>query len=111
MVMFARGNRQGASKFLATSLGIGWVGALALGCGGNPEDFAENAAAVGVTRSYFIAADEVVWDYAPSNGINLITGEPFDDQANVFVQPGPQRIGSKYWKALYREYTDGTFTH
>jgi hephaestin len=111
MVMIARVDRQGASKFLAISLGIGWVGAIALGCGGNPEDFAETSAAVGVTRTYFIAADEVIWDYAPSNGINLITGEPFDDQANVFVQQGPQRIGHKYWKALYREYTDSTFTH
>ena len=35
---------------------------------------------------------------------------PFDDTANVFVRPGPQRIGSVYRKALYREYTDGTFS-
>jgi len=61
------------------------------------------------TRTQFIAADEVDWDYAPS-GINKITGQPFDDEANVFVQQGPDRIGRVYRKALYREYTDATFS-
>jgi hephaestin len=61
------------------------------------------------TRTYYIAADEVEWDYAPA-GMNLITGMPFDDAANVFVANGPNRIGSKYIKALYREYTDDSFT-
>ena len=44
----------------------------------------------GTTRTYYIAADEVEWDYAPS-GINQITGEDFDDDANVFVANGPDR--------------------
>ena len=60
---------------------------------------------VGQTREYWIVAEDVLWDYAPSFPINLITGEPFDDAANVFVQPGPDRIGHRYLKALYREYT------
>ena len=88
---------------------IGLVGLGGPGCGGRPGDFDESSSELGVTRTYFIAADEVVWDYAPL-GFNNITGEPFDDAANVFVQNGPDRIGSKYLKALYREYTDGTFT-
>jgi manganese oxidase len=62
------------------------------------------------TRVYYIAADQVVWDYAPS-GSNQITGQPFDDTANTYVQQGPHRIGSKYIKSLYREYTDASFTH
>jgi len=62
----------------------------------------------GRTRTYFIAAEEVDWDYAPSNR-NQITGQPFGDQENVFVENGPDRIGKVYTKALYREYTDGTF--
>lgn len=62
----------------------------------------------GQTRDYFIAADEVEWDYAPS-GINQITGQPFDEVANVFVQGGDERIGKVYLKAQYREYTDSTF--
>lgn len=69
----------------------------------------EAAAAPSVKRTYYIAADEVAWDYAPS-GINQITGEPFGDEENVFVANGPDRIGKVYVKALYREYTDATFT-
>ena len=68
----------------------------------------ENAAA-GKTRTYYIAADQVEWDYAPS-GINQITGEPFDEGANVFVANGPDRIGQVYLKSQYREYTDASFT-
>ena len=64
----------------------------------------------GRTRTYYISADKVVWDYAP-DGRNDITGEPFDDVANTYVQSGPGRIGSRYVKCLYRGYTDGTFRH
>jgi hephaestin len=40
----------------------------------------------------------------------MITGQPFGDTENVFVQQGADRIGSTYRKALYREYTDASFT-
>jgi hephaestin len=63
----------------------------------------------GKLRKYYIAADEVNWDYAPS-GKNLITGAAFDDTANVFVGAGPDREGSVYKKSQYREYTDANFT-
>jgi len=56
----------------------------------------------GTTRSYWIAADEVMWDYAPSFPTNLMTGEAFTDPQRVFVDEG---IGRRYLKALYREYT------
>lgn len=60
------------------------------------------------TRTYYIAADEVIWDYAPS-GVDMIRGEPFDEHANTWVASGPDRIGKVYKKALYREYTDASF--
>ncbi len=63
----------------------------------------------GVAHDYYIAADEVAWDYAPS-GLNQITGEPFDKLAKFFVESGPTQIGRVYRKAIYREYTDETFT-
>ncbi len=96
------------------------VGVVALaGCTGtslttDPEARHEGAARAssecpGTSRTYYIAADEVAWDYAPS-GQNLITGEPFDAAADVFVKAGSDRIGHVYMKSLYREYTDGTFT-
>ena len=64
----------------------------------------------GVTRTYYIEADQVVWNYAP-DGKNMITGKPFDQVADTYVKRGPGRIGSRYIKCLYRGYTDGTFTH
>lgn len=64
---------------------------------------------VGKLRTYYIAADEVEWDYAPS-GINKITGKPFEGYAKLFVEQGSNRIGKVYRKAIYREYTDENFT-
>jgi hephaestin len=62
----------------------------------------------GVTRTYYIAADQVVWDYAPK-GLNEITGKPFDDVADTYVKSGQGRIGSKYLKCVYHGYTDPSF--
>jgi hypothetical protein len=64
----------------------------------------------GVTRTYYISADVVVWDYAPSER-NAITGAPFDEVANTYVKSGPGRIGSKYLKCIYRGYTNRGFRH
>jgi manganese oxidase len=64
----------------------------------------------GQIRTYYIAADKVVWDYAPRHR-NMITGKRFGDVENVFVKRGVERIGSRYIKSLYRQYTDATFTH
>jgi FtsP/CotA-like multicopper oxidase with cupredoxin domain len=60
-------------------------------------------------RVYFIAADEVDWDYAPS-GRDQMMGMAFDETARVFVERGHDRIGKVYRKAVYREYTDAKFT-
>ena len=61
------------------------------------------------TRTYYVAADEVEWNYAPGEG-NAITGEPYDSVARVFVANGPTDIGHIYHKSVYREYTDSSFT-
>ena len=66
------------------------------------------AVAAGKVRHYYIAADEVVWDYAPG-GKNLITGKPFNPFQQMFTKSGVHQIGSKSKKAIYREYTDATF--
>jgi hephaestin len=39
-----------------------------------------------------------------------MTGKPFEGTAAAYTQPGPNHIGRVYRKAVYREYTDGTFT-
>ncbi len=70
---------------------------------------APSAFAEGKDRQYYIAVDEVEWDYAPS-GIDQLTGKPFDHMSMVFIEQAKDRIGRTYHKAIYREYTDATFT-
>jgi len=62
----------------------------------------------GTVRTYYIGADPVVWNYAPS-GRNRIAGRPFDELAETYVKRGPGRIGSRYLKCVYRGYTNGSF--
>lgn len=64
--------------------------------------------AAGKTRVYYVAADEINWNYAPS-GRNEAMGRPFDELEKGYAEPGPQHIGGIYKKAVYREYTDETF--
>lgn len=64
--------------------------------------------AQGKVRTYYVAADEVDWNYTPS-GRDEAMGMPFDEIARTFTQPGPHQIGSINKKAIYREYTDATF--
>ena len=63
----------------------------------------------GHTRTYYIAADEVIWDYTPS-GSNQITGKPFAGIQLMFTAQGPTQLGRRSKKALYHEYTDSTFS-
>lgn len=60
-------------------------------------------------REYFIGADEVRWNFAP-HGTNDITGQPFDDQAKIYLESGDRSIGATHTKCLYRGYTDGSFS-
>ena len=104
---------------VAGSVLLGTSGALVLGRAGSPTThgtqlsathYRGTAAAAPRVRTYYIAADRVAWDYAPS-GRNGATGKAFDDTAKVFVQNGPDRIGHVYLKSQYRQYTDATFRH
>jgi len=60
----------------------------------------------GVVRTYFIAAEEVDWDYTPRgrNLAGLPHAETAEDESGAGLR---HRI---YHKAIYREYTDSTFT-
>ncbi|XP_035242447.1 hephaestin-like protein 1a [Anguilla anguilla] len=63
------------------------------------------------TVQYFIAAEEMEWDYSPSRNWELEKHNVSADGSpgNKFVGTGPNLIGSKYKKVVYREYTDATF--
>lgn len=63
----------------------------------------------GVTRTYYVAADEVDWDYTPT-GLNLLTDEPIDGTYYRIQGLADTVIATTLKKALYREYTDSTFT-
>ncbi|KAF1385398.1 hypothetical protein PFLUV_G00107330 [Perca fluviatilis] len=64
----------------------------------------------GMRREYFLRIEEVSWNYAPS-GMNLIQNRTLqeDEEAAVFLKSGPQRIGSTYKKAVYKQYSDATY--
>lgn len=79
-------------------------------CISTPSAATPNAPHSGQTRTYYIAADEVQWNYAPS-GRDEAMGMPFDDVARAFAETSANHIGRIYKKAMYREYTDATFTH
>ncbi|KAJ6664911.1 hypothetical protein lerEdw1_005883 [Lerista edwardsae] len=63
------------------------------------------------TRIYYIGIVEENWDYAPS-GKNLITGQTLteDEEAILYVKRGADRIGRVYKKAIFKRFTDGTYT-
>ncbi|XP_015237597.1 PREDICTED: hephaestin-like protein 1 [Cyprinodon variegatus] len=73
--------------------------------------FALQLGAEGTQRVYYIGIIEEDWSYAPS-GKNLLNGKPIveDEHASIFLERGQHRIGSVYKKAMYREYTDATFS-
>jgi FtsP/CotA-like multicopper oxidase with cupredoxin domain len=68
---------------------------------------APRPAATSVSRTYYVAADEVNWDYAPSDS-DLTMGRPLPD---VFAITNAPHVQARIMrKAIYREYTDSTFT-
>jgi hypothetical protein len=65
----------------------------------------------GNIRRYYIAAEQVLWDYVPSGWDNY-EGVPIEKSfraAAAGITTGGS-LGTKWQKALYRGYTDATFT-
>ncbi|KAK7172295.1 hypothetical protein R3I93_004573 [Phoxinus phoxinus] len=64
------------------------------------------------TVPYYIAAEEVLWNYAPNRTWelekhNAILG---DSPGSIYLEQSTDQIGAEYKKVVFREYTDGTFT-
>jgi len=57
----------------------------------------------GKIHTYYIAADEVQWNYMPTTPTYLLRGENE-------IPPVPKAKSDTYLKAIYREYTSDTFT-
>ncbi|XP_039194071.1 ferroxidase HEPHL1, partial [Crotalus tigris] len=64
------------------------------------------------TRIYYIGAVEEYWDYAPT-GKNQITGQKLteDKEANKTMRRGSNRIGKVYKKAIFKQFTDDSYSH
>ncbi len=62
-------------------------------------------------RRYYIAAEEETWDYFPSGWDNWL-GVPLSvsPRARLAGYIAPGSLGTKWQKAVYRGYTDATFT-
>jgi hypothetical protein len=76
---------------------------------------------------YYVQAEEIIWDYANlgknrcnckyEDNVDECVGDDFGDDENVFLgsydfegDNSTYRIGAKYKKTVFREYTDATFT-
>ncbi|KAI5258094.1 Cupredoxin [Aureobasidium subglaciale] len=62
----------------------------------------------GNIRQFYVAAEEVEWDYAPTGWDNWL-GVPLSDSPRAKMA-GILRSGTIFTKALYRGYTDATFS-
>ena len=67
-------------------------------------------------RTYYISTEDVHWDYTPL-AHDACTGKAFAYPANKFTSRRygntsgfDNRVGTKYWKARFVEYTDASFT-
>jgi manganese oxidase len=67
-----------------------------------------SANAQGHVRTYYIAADEIDWEYAPSR-TDQITGEKFHYQDVPDSKGTLDPNSTMYRKAVFREYSDSTF--
>jgi FtsP/CotA-like multicopper oxidase with cupredoxin domain len=66
------------------------------------------AASAPHVRTYYIAAEEIDWDYTP-DGNDAMMNSDFTGYSKVFTEHRADRIGRTYRKAVFHEYTDDTF--
>jgi FtsP/CotA-like multicopper oxidase with cupredoxin domain len=92
-------------KYLQAVLTIAIISAAMIAC---KQAQSQAIAHHGRVRVYFVAAEEVAWDYIPSRRDEAM-GHPFDDSQKMYLEPSPNAVGHIYKKAVYREYTDARF--
>ncbi|XP_049728926.1 hephaestin isoform X2 [Elephas maximus indicus] len=62
-------------------------------------------------RIYYIMAEEVEWDYCPDRSWEFEWHNQSEKESygHIFLSNKDGLLGSRYKKAVFREYTDGTF--
>ncbi|KAM4819018.1 hephaestin [Thomomys bottae] len=65
------------------------------------------------SRIYYIMAEEMEWDYCPDRTweVEWHNQSKKENYGQVFLSNEDGLLGSKYKKAVFREYTDGTFSN
>ncbi len=98
-------------RFTAVASALALALALAA-CSGDDEEEAtgasSNSAGDGVERTYYIAAEQATWNYAP-RGRNDITGKAFTDDEALFALKSNALIGPTFTKCLYQGHSDASF--
>ncbi|KAH3853725.1 hypothetical protein DPMN_096257 [Dreissena polymorpha] len=61
-----------------------------------------------IYRDYFLRAEKVEWDYFPV-GQNLADFN--SEYINDTLVNKPDRVGSRYWKYVYKRYTDSSYVN
>ena len=108
-------NKLGTFSVSRRAFGLGILASTACLHLSSAAAIAADMASPGAIRTYYIAAEEVDWNYAPDGremmmGMNMDMGHGFSPSQEVFVKAGPSRIGSTYHKAIYVGYLDADFT-
>jgi hephaestin len=66
------------------------------------------APASATVRTYYIAAEPIMWDYAPL-GHDGCSKQPWTEEQMIFTQTTNSTLDSQYKKAVFIEYTDASF--
>ncbi|XP_046574977.1 ferroxidase HEPHL1-like [Haliotis rubra] len=64
----------------------------------------------GVDRHYYIGCVEILWDYAPSGDLVTPTRFNITSPSSQYLNQGHHRLGRVYKKAVYKQYTDATYS-
>ncbi len=82
--------------------------AVVVACALAPVASAQAASDSGRIRTLFIAAEEVAWNYAPEG--NVLADMQCCADAATWLSRGPRELPPVFRKAVFREYTDASFT-
>ena len=93
------------TDFFRSTFGIGVYVTLVVGASIFVVIFFPLEGKMAETRTYYIAAEMVEWDYLGSNSTNV----SIPAAAERYFQGGPDRIGSRYLKARYTMYNSKEF--
>ncbi|KAH8551153.1 Cupredoxin [Umbelopsis sp. PMI_123] len=67
--------------------------------------------ASGIVRKHYVQIEEILWDYSPDEWDYYHNTSVFDSPAKLWTHQSTNTIGTKYRKAVYREYNNSSFNN